>query len=53
MTAAEALAEAHVLVALLDGLQQQWLLDPEVDMATCFTVHLGRWIGAHQPPPET
>lgn len=49
MTAAEALAEAHVLVAMLDGLQQQWLLDPAVDMAACFTIHLERWISAHRP----
>jgi hypothetical protein len=29
---------AAVLLASLDGLQLQWLLDPQVDMTRCFDV---------------
>jgi AcrR family transcriptional regulator len=44
LTPAEAAEEARVLMAIMDGIQQQWLLDPEVDMARAFSRHLERWI---------
>jgi AcrR family transcriptional regulator len=44
MTPADAEREAAAVVALMDGLQQQWLLDPEVDMAGALRRHLERWI---------
>jgi AcrR family transcriptional regulator len=40
----EAAEEARVLMAIMDGIQQQWLLDPEVDMAAAFSRHLERWV---------
>lgn len=40
----QAVEEARVLMAIMDGIQQQWLLDPEVDMAGAFSRHLERWI---------
>jgi AcrR family transcriptional regulator len=40
----QAVEEARVLMAIMDGIQQQWLLDPEVDMARAFSRHLERWI---------
>ncbi|CAM2813937.1 TetR/AcrR family transcriptional regulator [Prescottella defluvii] len=46
--------EAHAfrLVAVMDGLQQQWLLDPEaVDMATVFGAYLREMLDTIGTPP--
>ncbi|MGI5168024.1 TetR/AcrR family transcriptional regulator [Spirillospora sp. CA-253888] len=45
-------AEAHAarIIALMDGLQTQWLLDPErVDMAALFRAHLDDLLAALRP----
>ncbi|MFI6520235.1 TetR/AcrR family transcriptional regulator [Spirillospora sp. NPDC050679] len=45
-------AEAHAsrIIALMDGLQTQWLLDPErVDMAALFRAHLDELLAALRP----
>ena len=43
-------AEARGVVALMDGIELQWLHDPDLDLVGLFTVHLesliARWSGA-------
>ncbi len=41
--------EAHVIVALMDGLQVQWLLDPALDMAGAIRSHLQRLLTVPLP----
>jgi AcrR family transcriptional regulator len=47
-------SEARGLVALMDGVELQWLLQPELDLVALFTTHLehilARWAG--QAPPS-
>ena len=38
LTGADALLAANLVIAVMDGLQVQWLLDPEVDMVASFAV---------------
>ncbi|UZX03118.1 TetR/AcrR family transcriptional regulator [Arthrobacter sp. CDRTa11] len=46
-------SEARGLVALMDGIELQWLLHPELDLVGLFTTHLehllARWTGQVQP----
>ena len=46
MSSAEAEAEARTVVALLDGIEVQWLLDEQVDMVALYQHNLGRLIVA-------
>jgi AcrR family transcriptional regulator len=46
-------SEARGLVALMDGIELQWLLQPELDLVALFSSHLehtlARWTGQIQP----
>jgi AcrR family transcriptional regulator len=59
MSADVAVAEARQLVAVMDGLEIQWFLNPEIDLVAIFDDYLAsaytRWTNARpptlQPPP--
>ncbi len=59
MDDATIVAEVHALYAMMDGIQLQWLVDPEVDLVGIFSHALScileRWTGRKDvlPPLAT
>ncbi len=44
---------AQVLIAVMDGLQVQWLYDESLDMAAAMDLLLSTWLPPHTPGPVT
>lgn len=52
LTDIEIETEARVLIAVLDGLELQWLIDPAMDLASRYDEHLTRTIRRWQGDPS-
>ena len=50
MTLAQREFEARTLIAVMDGLELQWLLDPSVDLLETFSAHLNATIDRWRQP---
>lgn len=50
---ARAAYEASCLIAVMDGLQVQWLVDPSVDLERAFAFHLDAMLGRLRPVDQT